>query len=252
MRKKILVTLMMTALVMLSSCSIPGVTEPMDSKEGGKISGNKQNTNEDKDNIKNDDTDDKYHIPKDSPTYSIGDEVKYIHKENKFSEPELELTYTVNSAKVYDRARDSGIDESKFFQFEVYEEFIPNECHLKPAADCLDARLLVCDISIKYEDLYIEKFGNEDGITFLSLIYVFDDGSYSNVSMPCYVSNGKEAPHHFDFDIPESQAVNMQVGWVIDPKVLNVDELDISRLRIVTSSGGHEDFWTCVALGLSD
>lgn len=252
MRKKILVTLMMTALVMLSSCSIPGVTEPMDSKESGKISGNKQNADKEEDKIKSDYNEDKYHIPKDSPTYSIGDEVKYTYKDNKFSEPELELTYMVNSAKVYDSAKDSGIDESNFFQFEVYEEFIPNVARLKPVEDCLDARLLVCDISIKYEDLYIEKFGNEDNITFLSLIYVFDDGSYSNVSMPCYVSNGKEAPYNYDFDIPESQAVNTQVGWVIDPEVLKVDELDISRLRIVTSSGGHEDFWTCVALGLSD
>lgn len=253
MRKKKLALVVMALFMILTSCGVPGVTEPMDSDGifGGNTVENQGNSAGKADNDAPPDTYE-YIVPKDSPVYNIGDEVDFIHKENKFSEPEVELTYTINSAKVYDTARASGIDESKFIQFQVYEEFIPNVCHLKPAEDCLDARFLLCDISIRHSDFYVERWGEDDNITFLTPIYVYDDGSYSPVSEPCYLSNGKGSPHSFDYDFTAGETTNMQVGWVIDAEVIKVDEIDVSRLYLATAVRGNEDFWTYVSLGLSE
>jgi uncharacterized protein YktA (UPF0223 family) len=222
-------------IVGLSGCAIPGVTEPLDEGNGIKdiLSTNKSTTAEEE-TIDPFDFD-KVYIPEDKTIYNIGDTLypkKYL---SDFSTEEVGsyMQLTINSATVYEHAYDAGIDESEFCDdSDIYKQLSPFQPKLIEKDIAMSGRFLLCDISIKYEDFFLEENADgTDNITFLNLIYVYDDGSYVTTgNVPFYLSN--HGYNYTNFDIG-SDTINLQVGWIIDKEIFELDEFDVSKLYLI-------------------
>lgn len=248
--------LLITILVMgmtLTACGIPGVTEPFDNANNGNGINAGQENKDTGNNVEPESiasSDEKKYIPEDMPMYNIGDKVEYVERNTKNEDFRLLMTFTVNSATVYEHALDSGISENEFIDTEIYERLSPLEPNSKPVAEYINSRLLLCDISIDYEDLYLEENEPEDNITFLELIYVYDDKSYVRVGYPCYLSNSLGEGKEWYYNVSVGETVNFQVGWVVDAEVFKLDEFDLSRLYLART--GDADFMRVIYLGLAN
>lgn len=254
MKKLILLIAMSVSGLILTACAIPGVTEPFDNKSALRDSFGehaKKNSGNNAESESVEPSDKKKYIPDDMQIHNVGDKVEFVTRNSRNEDFKLLKTCTINSATVYEQALDSGISESDFSQAEIYEKLSPLEPHLKLPEEFLNSRFLLCDLSIGYEDLYLEENPEHtDNITFLELIYVYDDKSYVQVGFPCYLSNGLEGSEQWNYNVSSGETVNLQVGWIVDAELFKLDEFDLSRLYL--GRMGDEDFMRVIYLGLTN
>ena len=249
----------------LTACAIPGVTEPFgasgnsysngdsDNKDVSKNSDNeKKKAVEITDNIDETEFIQKY-VPKGKTLYKIGDVVTPVRPLGDENYTQY-MHFKVKSATVYDHVSDAGLDESLIYdQWDLFD----GECAYGTRAvkneDTMKARFLLCDMDIIYDKEYMDYI-TTDNVTEYSLIYVQDDGRYIMTGFPIYYSEvDMTKPEYMQnsFEVHEG-TLNMQIGWVIDRDIFEVEKFDLSKLYICTAHDGDEDFQEFVDLGLKD
>lgn len=205
--KRIIITVLICTSTILGGCAIPGVTEPLDNE---KIVTNSKNENNESGETVDPFDYEKIYIPEGKTIYNIGDKVSPLMYINDANGDKNALEFTINSANVYEYASDSGIDKSKFSDGEVYRMLSPCQPSLVLVDRAYDARCLVCDITLKYDDIYVDAYNGGSNITYFALVYVYDDNSYILTGMPIYLSNSN-GWHYTNFDI-STEPINLQVG----------------------------------------
>lgn len=255
-------SLMLTAC----SCNIPGVTVPMDYKETETI---KQTSNEndlkDKENnvetkkvteITDNIDETRYEIrsiPKDKTIYNIGDVVSPISK-NSLLDTGVYVHFKVKSAKIYEKVKDANIDESKISdKWELFDSVCGYDILAEKNEETMNSRFLLCDMDFEYVQSYIDWL-DFDTVTRYALIYVQDDGRYVMTGFPIYFSEKGEYQSAYRknaFSVKDGK-VNMQIGWVVDKDIFNVEEFDVSKLYICTAHDGMEKNQEFVYLGLKE
>lgn len=205
--KRIIITVLICTSTILGGCAIPGVTEPLDNE---KIVTNSKNENNESGETVDPFDYEKIYIPEGKTIYNIGDKVSPLMYINDANEDKNALEFTINSANVYEHASDSGIDKSKFSDGEVYRMLSPCQPSLVLVDRAYDAKCLVCDITLKYDDIYVDAYNGGSNITYFALVYVYDDNSYILTGMPIYLSNSN-GWHYTNFDI-STEPINLQVG----------------------------------------
>ena len=251
---------------LLTACSIPGVTEPFgasgnsysnensDNKDVSKNSDNeKKKAVEITDNIDETEFIQKY-VPKGKTLYKIGDVVTPVRPLGDENYTQY-MHFKVKSATVYDHVSDAGLDESLIYDnWELFD----GECGYVPRAvkneESMKARFLLCDMEFDYDREYLDCM-NTDNVTEYSLIYVQDDGRYVVTGYPIYHSArdlSKAEYNQNDFEVHE-ETVNIQIGWVIDKDIFEVDKFDLGKLYICTAAlNEDEECREYVDLGLED
>lgn len=246
--KRIIITVLICTSTILGGCAIPGVTEPLDNEKIVTNSKNENNENNESGEAVDPFDYEKIYIPEGKTIYNIGDKVSPLMYINDANGDKNALEFTINSANVYEHASDSGIDKSKFSDGEVYRMLSPCQPSLVLVDRAYDARCLVCDITLKYDDIYVDAYNGGSNITYFALVYVYDDNSYILTGMPIYLSNSN-GWHYTNFDI-STEPINLQVGWIIDKEIFEMDDFDISRLYICTLHNSSNKYKEFVNLGL--
>ena len=246
----------------LTACAIPGVTEPFgasgnsysngDSDNKDVSNNNKKKAVEITDNIDETEFEQRY-VPEGKTIYKVGDMVTPVRPLGDLDYAEY-MHFKVNNATVYEHVSDAGLDESLIYDnWELFD----GECAYGTRAvkneDTMKARFLLCDMDIIYDKEYMDYI-TTDNVTEYSLIYVQDDGRYIMTGFPIYYSEvDMTKPEYMQnsFEVHEG-TLNMQIGWVIDRDIFEVEKFDLSKLYICTAHDGDEDFQEFVDLGLKD
>ena len=259
-KQLILACILLVMVSVLTACSIPGVTEPFGAGNSNEKSVNSDVGDNDKkkaveitDNI--DET--KYiqrYFTKEKQIYKVGDVVTPVRPLGDNDNTRY-MRFKVKSATVYDHVSDAGLDESLIYDnWELFD----GECGYVPRAvkneESMKARFLLCDMEFDYDREYLDCM-NTDNVTEYSLIYVQDDGRYVVTGYPIYHSArdlSKAEYNQNDFEVHEG-TVNIQIGWVIDKDIFEVDKFDLGKLYICTASlNEDEECREYVDLGIED
>lgn len=239
MKKKI-TSIILIFILILSGCSIKGVTEPFDDgnpKNEGVV--NEKNTlpknNDDNNDIienstqnESDDLGNKNNS-EEKVKYQVGEQMPMLDQRGaKISDLEKYMTITITDKKIYNNILEAGINESNLNPLcEIYPEFDVIPLSLTPDK-YKDAKILMLDIHIQVEDWYLEEKLTEGSITKWKLSYVKEDDSYSFLGFPCYFSNSIKNSY-YSMDLSEKE-FDVKAAYIIDEELLNVDELDLSKL----------------------
>ena len=257
MKKGYILVCMLT--LMCSGCDIPGVTEPFN---GGVVQRVPQNESESgKEEIvkRNEITDtvdlNLYtlrYIPEGKEIFQIGEDVEPLgviaDKACNY------VRMKVTGAKVYEHLSDAPIDNLKISdEWELFDGVCAYEVKAYKDDVSMKAKFLLCDMELEYTQKYLDWI-DFDNITKYSLIYVQDDGSYVMTGFPMYLSSrdtSRPVYKQNEFDV-ESGINQLQVGWIIDAELFDVETFDVSKLYICTAHDGDEKFQEFIYLGLEN
>lgn len=233
----------LSSLTIFSGCAIPGVTVPL--KQNSSETETVENGTLDKNDYE------PTYLPESKTPYNIGDKVtRYMSPDNNSNYIPC-MNFTIKSAKLYNNVSDSGIDTSKLADdYEIYKYLSPNCPELIDKNTYINCKFLLLDIDAEYTDNRIK----EDDTGYLSLIYLNDDNSFvSTSSSVAYLSNSNDFDVHYTgYDVNDKN-INFQVGYIVDNKLFEADDFDLSRLYICTNEYASQDLTTdTVWLGLNN
>lgn len=177
--------------------------------------------------------------------YELGDQIELI--EPGGDKPDyVGLEYTVNSAQIYSNPSEAGIEKDSLCESaECYKGLQPEAPECIERDDAMNSKILLCDMTIKN----INK--QENNIDDFSLTYENDNKELVMVGFPVYFSNPKNMQsEYYNYVLLEGQSMTVQVGWIVDEDVLEVDQLDEKRLFLVQKFGSDAEHMKVIALGL--
>lgn len=231
--------------MLLTSCDIPGITSSMNydnNKTNNEAAGeDNQTTPEGEDASK--------HIPKNKKMHKMGEEVDLIdftcdNVNKKYA------TVIINKAQIFDNVKDTGIDRSLFSPASIYMKLSPLEPRLKMVEDYENTKILMVDITLRCEQWYIDErtelSGNQD---FFPLDLIMVSGkNYVRMGDLCYFSKSVADAADSDYPLfsPESGDMNMKVGWPIDPKLYDLDKLELDKVCL--AQPGDDSFFQYIGL----
>ncbi len=177
--------------------------------------------------------------------YRIGEKIETIDTDQN-EKDFVASEYTVNSAKIYNNPSEAGIEKEALCEnVEYYKGLLPDNCELTDRDTAMDSKILVCDLTIKNIDI------RTCNITEFVLVYEKEDKELVRVGFPAYFSAPKNmSTEYYDYDLLEGKSMTVQVGWMIDEKVLEVEPLDKEHFFLVQNFGSNPKYEKVIALDL--
>lgn len=177
-------------------------------------------------------------------TYNIGDEIEVSTVEFGTDREYLEKCYTINCAKIYDTASQIDGVQDKLFEMDYYMGANPEQPKVMKIEDTAQGRFLYCDITIKNVEDSTCTIGD------LDLVYEVD-GVCQLVGYPVYFSASKNEEHGaFEYNLLQGQSMDAKIGWCVDSDLLQIKNMDVSKLFLAVNFSGEEEDRQFINLGL--
>lgn len=176
--------------------------------------------------------------------YNIGDEIDVKTVEYGTDREYIEKCYTVNSVKLYDTAAEVDGVSDNLIEIDYYMGADPEKPKLMKKEEVASGKFLYCDVSVKnVED-------NTCTIGDISLVYEVD-GACRLVGSPVYFSAAKDLDNgNYDYNLLQGQSMDVQLGWCVDPDLLQISDMDMSKLYLAVNFNGEEENRQYIKLGL--
>lgn len=177
--------------------------------------------------------------------YELGENIEIMEPGNDQTD-HVAFEYTVNSATIYNSPSEIGIEKESLAKTVSYYKGLQPEMpeSIEPETT-INSKFLLCDITIKNINSQMNN------ITVFSLTYENENKELVMVGFPVYFSNPMNMESkYYDYELLEGQSMTVQVGWMVDKDVLEVDEIDEKRLFLVQQFGSDAKYMKTIALGL--
>ena len=176
--------------------------------------------------------------------YNIGDEIDVKTVEYGTDREYIEKCYTVNSVKLYDPAAEVDGVSDNLIEIDYYMGADPEKPKAMKKEEVASGKFLYCDVSVKnVED-------NTCTIGDISLVYEVD-GACRLVGSPVYFSAAKDLDNvNYDYNLLQGQSMDVQLGWCVDPDLLQISDMDMGKLYLAVNFNGEEENRQYIKLGL--
>lgn len=176
--------------------------------------------------------------------YNIGDEIDVKTVEYGTDREYIGKCYTVNSVKLYDTAAEVDGVSDNLIEIDYYMGADPEKPKAMKKEEVASGKFLYCDVSVKnVED-------NTCTIGDISLVYEVD-GACRLVGSPVYFSAAKDLDNvNYDYNLLQGQSMDVQLGWCVDPDLLQISDMDMSKLYLAVNFNGEEENRQYIKLGL--
>ena len=176
--------------------------------------------------------------------YNIGDEIDVKTVEYGTDREYIEKCYTVNSVKLYATAAEVDGVSDNLIEIDYYMGADPEKPKAMKKEEVASGKFLYCDVSVKnVED-------NTCTIGDISLVYEVD-GACRLVGSPVYFSAAKDLDNvNYDYNLLQGQSMDVQLGWCVDPDLLQISDMDMSKLYLAVNFNGEEENRQYIKLGL--
>lgn len=176
--------------------------------------------------------------------YNIGDEIDVKTVEYGTDREYIEKCYTVNSVKLYDTSAEVDGVSDNLIEIDYYMGADPEKPKAMKKEEVASGKFLYCDVSVKnVED-------NTCTIGDISLVYEVD-GACRLVGSPVYFSAAKDLDNvNYDYNLLQGQSMDVQLGWCVDPDLLQISDMDMSKLYLAVNFNGEEENRQYIKLGL--
>lgn len=176
--------------------------------------------------------------------YNIGDEIDVKTVEYGTDREYIEKCYTVNSVKLYDTTAEVDGVSDNLIEIDYYMGADPEKPKAMKKEEVASGKFLYCDVSVKnVED-------NTCTIGDISLVYEVD-GACRLVGSPVYFSAAKDLDNvNYDYNLLQGQSMDVQLGWCVDPDLLQISDMDMSKLYLTVNFNGEEENRQYIKLGL--
>lgn len=144
-------------------------------------------------------------------------------------------SYIVNSVKIYDTAAEIDGVQDKLIETDYYMGADPEKPAILKKDEVACGKLLLCDISVKNIEDEICTVGD------ISLVYDIN-GVCQLLGYPVYFSNAKDNEHGiYDYTLVQGQSLDAQIGFCVDPALLQIDNMDLNKLYLSVNFNGDEE-----------
>ena len=136
-----------------------------------------------------------------------------------------------------------GVSDN-LIEIDYYMGADPEKPKLMKKEEVASGKFLYCDVSVKnVED-------NTCTIGDISLVYEVD-GACRLVGSPVYFSAAKDLDNgNYDYNLLQGQSMDVQLGWCVDPDLLQISDMDMSKLYLAVNFNGEEENRQYIKLGL--
>lgn len=174
-------------------------------------------------------------IDNESDIYNIGDEIQVKNVDYGTNREYVAKSYIVNSVKIYDTAAEIDGVQDKLIETDYYMGADPEKPAILKKDEVACGKLLLCDISVKNIEDEICTVGD------ISLVYEIN-GACQLLGYPIYFSNAKDNEHGiYDYTLVQGQSLDAQIGFCVDPALLQIDNMDLSKLYLSVNFNGDEE-----------
>ena len=175
---------------------------------------------------------------------SIGDEIQVKNVDYGTNREYVAKSYIVNSVKIYDTAAEIDGVQDKLIETDYYMGADPEKPAILKKDEVACGKFLFCDISVKNIEDEICTVGD------ISLVYEIN-GVCQLLGYPVYFSNAKDNEHGiYDYTLVHGQTLNASIGFCVDPALLQIDNMDLSKLYLSVNFNGDEEYRQFIDLGL--
>ncbi len=176
--------------------------------------------------------------------YNIGDEIDVKTVEYGTDREYIEKCYTVNSVKLYNTAAEVDGVSDNLIEIDYYMGADPEKPKVMKKEEAASGKFLYCGVSVKnVED-------NTCTVGDISLVYEVD-GVCRLVGSPVYFSAAKDLDNgNYDYNLLQGQSMDVQLGWCVDPDLLQISDMDMSKLYLAVNFNGEEENRQYIKLGL--
>lgn len=158
--------------------------------------------------------------------FHLGDEVEEHLMKHETNAEYVANRYRVNSAKLYDSASDVDDVKGKLLDVDCYLKLDPEKPKFFHGEELASRRFLYCDLTIYNEN------DDDCNISGLSLVYE-QDGVCQMVGSPAYFSASKDSEQDvYAYTLLPGQSLDVQIGWCVDPDLLQIRDFDSSHLYL--------------------
>lgn len=177
-------------------------------------------------------------------TYSVGDKVEVNAVEFGTNRKYLAKCYTINSVNIYDATSQICEEQNKLYEVDYYIGANPEQPKVLKAEDTLQGEFLYCDITIKNIEDSICTIGD------LSLVYE-KDGICQFLGYPIYFADAKDTNHGAnEYVLLPGKTLDTKIGWCVDSNLLQIENMDKSKLFLFVNYNGEKEERKIINLGL--
>ena len=156
-------------------------------------------------------------IDNESDIYNIGDEIQVKNVDYGTNREYVAKSYIVNSVKIYDTAAEIDGVQDKLIETDYYMGADPEKPAILKKDEVACGKLLLCDISVKNIEDEICTVGD------ISLVYDIN-GVCQLLGYPV-----------------QGQSLDAQIGFCVDPALLQIDNMDLNKLYLSVNFNGDEE-----------
>lgn len=177
-------------------------------------------------------------------SYGVGEEVEVDAIEFGTNREYLAKCYTINSVNIYDVASQICDEQNKLYEVDYYIGANPEQPKVLKAEDTLQGEFLCCDITIKNIEDSICTIGD------LSLVYE-KDGICQFLGYPIYFADAKDNNHGAnEYVLLPGKTLDTKIGWCVDSNLLQIENMDKSKLFLFINFNGEKEERKIINLGL--